>query len=280
MKKFNNKGFAISTMLYGLLIIIVLVVGTILATMAFNRKTSKEFTSEVIEELEGKLGSSYSPYFKVYNYNEKSCPTGDEETCVETDCYKEGKSECSVGTIVDYKVNNEKTITFNVLKDNRSTLIMQSKDSIVTSKWYTGSDTTTYPGDALDALKNATQDWTNVEELNYITGKSWFGIQPWTNAFCSNAIYKDCSGAATQKNREGDRARIILLQELLSFGCTSSNYSCDNWIRPSNTSVCYWTMNAGIKDYMAWYLQGSSVHSKNISYECGIRAVVIVKKVK
>ena len=52
MKKMNNKGFAVSTMLYGLLIVIVLVMGMIISIMAFNRKNSKEFTQTVVDELE------------------------------------------------------------------------------------------------------------------------------------------------------------------------------------------------------------------------------------
>lgn len=52
MMKMNNKGFAISTMLYGLVVIIVLIMFAILSTMSFNRKSSKEFTSTIIDELE------------------------------------------------------------------------------------------------------------------------------------------------------------------------------------------------------------------------------------
>ena len=50
--KLNNKGFAISTILYGLLIIIVLTTSVILGTMSFTRKNSKEFAEDVKKELE------------------------------------------------------------------------------------------------------------------------------------------------------------------------------------------------------------------------------------
>lgn len=52
MIKVNNKGFAISTMLYGLLIVIVLVMGMIMSIMAFNRKNSREFSTTTVEDLE------------------------------------------------------------------------------------------------------------------------------------------------------------------------------------------------------------------------------------
>ena len=53
--RINNKGFAISTMLYGLLIILVLTTSVILGTMSFTRKNSKEFSDEVKEKLEEKV---------------------------------------------------------------------------------------------------------------------------------------------------------------------------------------------------------------------------------
>lgn len=53
MNKLNNKGFAISTMLYGLLIVLILVITTLMGIMSFNRNNSKEFTDVVINELEG-----------------------------------------------------------------------------------------------------------------------------------------------------------------------------------------------------------------------------------
>ena len=52
MKKLNNKGFAISTILYGLLIVLLLVTSLIMSTMAFSRKNSKEYTEKIVNELE------------------------------------------------------------------------------------------------------------------------------------------------------------------------------------------------------------------------------------
>lgn len=59
MKKINNKGFAISTMLFGLLIVVVLILGITISIMAFNRKNSKEFGEKLIDDLE--RGNSLVP---------------------------------------------------------------------------------------------------------------------------------------------------------------------------------------------------------------------------
>lgn len=50
--KLNNKGFAISTLLYGLIVIIVLIAALIVNIMAFNRSESKDLVDTVTTELE------------------------------------------------------------------------------------------------------------------------------------------------------------------------------------------------------------------------------------
>ena len=52
MNKLDNKGFAISTMLYGLLIVLILVITTLMGIMSFNIKNSKDFTDVIIDDLE------------------------------------------------------------------------------------------------------------------------------------------------------------------------------------------------------------------------------------
>ena len=52
MKKLDNRGFAISTMLYGLIVVLMLLFTLVISTMAFNRKNSKDFVDITTEELE------------------------------------------------------------------------------------------------------------------------------------------------------------------------------------------------------------------------------------
>ena len=51
MLKMNNKGFAITTMLYGLLIIVVLVMFLLLSIMSFNKKSQTDFVNKLDQEL-------------------------------------------------------------------------------------------------------------------------------------------------------------------------------------------------------------------------------------
>ncbi|MCI8347322.1 MAG: hypothetical protein HFJ12_05215 [Bacilli bacterium] len=52
MGKLNRNGFAISTMLYGLLIVMILLMSLLMSTISFERSNSKKFVSNVINDLE------------------------------------------------------------------------------------------------------------------------------------------------------------------------------------------------------------------------------------
>lgn len=47
----NNRGFAISTMLYGLLIMSVMIIFMLLSVASFTKKTSDDFVNKVEKEL-------------------------------------------------------------------------------------------------------------------------------------------------------------------------------------------------------------------------------------
>ena len=51
MKKMNNKGFAISTLLYGLMLIAFLIVSVIMSVMSTNRKNTSTLVKKIEEEL-------------------------------------------------------------------------------------------------------------------------------------------------------------------------------------------------------------------------------------
>ena len=52
VRKLNNKGFAISTVLYGLLIVLILITTLIITTMSSSRKSSRQFTDNITRNLE------------------------------------------------------------------------------------------------------------------------------------------------------------------------------------------------------------------------------------
>ena len=51
MIKLNHNGSAISTLLYGLLIVLILIMSLIMSTMSFIRQNNKDFTSVIVKKL-------------------------------------------------------------------------------------------------------------------------------------------------------------------------------------------------------------------------------------
>lgn len=47
----NQKGFAISTVLYGILMMAMLIMTLLIGTMAFSRKSNVDFVNKIEEEL-------------------------------------------------------------------------------------------------------------------------------------------------------------------------------------------------------------------------------------
>lgn len=60
MIKLNNNGFAISTLLYGLLIVLILIMSLIMSTMSFIRQNNKDFTSVIVKKLEANKSTTYN----------------------------------------------------------------------------------------------------------------------------------------------------------------------------------------------------------------------------
>ena len=285
MKKLNNKGFAISTMLYGLLIIILLVVAMILSTMAFSRKNNREYTEKIVDWLESYVVAN-SNIDKMYTYDASTCPTGTEPTCKQETIT--ANKAIPVGTIINYNVDGTNTIPFNVIKDNGTTILMQSSQNIVDKTyWISAADYATEntdrtsctqascsdegPMTALKALETATAGWSNVNSFYYSVGINQGSIWPG----CSS--YNTCNGTQTYKLEERTvKARMITVQEAYGLGCTGTNNSCPKWM--GNT---YWTMNAyTANSYGAWTISRFSSLSTAGTYleDYGVRAVVEINK--
>lgn len=68
MKKLNNKGFAISTVIYSLLIIATLIMGMLLSTMVFSKKSNDDFVYETEKELNNQdMPTDYSTLLNTNN---------------------------------------------------------------------------------------------------------------------------------------------------------------------------------------------------------------------
>lgn len=307
MKKLNNKGFAISTMLYGLLIIILLVVAMILSTMAFSRKNSREFTEKIVDDLEKSKKYVYDNknIVKAYTYDEKNeetkCITGNETTCKQISIIN--NTSVPAGTIIDYKVNDTETVRFHVMFDENNTLIMQSqKNTVDYAQWYEVYDKSKGPLTILQTLNNVASKWTNVNNQTYQMGVTVFKTNQYTGCSTTNI----CGGnVASYPNYtlppRTEKARMITVQEAVVLGCKYSEYkSCPIWAynylqysksysggtvdynpNSSKSNYGYWTMS--VCESCTAYVTGIDYNGRIIDHDptaldYGARAVVVINK--
>jgi hypothetical protein len=253
MNKFKNKYVII-------LAILVIILGIIIFNnkdgiselIGINRKDvfeSKSNTENICKK------KSY--YLGVYLYNDTVssdtdgyCITGKEETCIETECYKDKSvGACPAGTIVHYYVNtydiNSQDVYFNVLHDDGETMTLQSVNAITQSTW--GNQSTTLvnimPTDVLSAITSATSTWTNVNDLTYTLGETIFLKYPNNSSnktsYTICKTYNSCSKNYSNLSYKNVKSRIISLQEAVDLGCTNTSGSCPKWM---NKTYAYWTL--------------------------------------
>lgn len=125
VRKLNNKGFAISTVLYGLLIVLILITTLIMSTMSFTRKNGKEFTYIITNNLEKSKR-------RTYNTNEicaqQSSAYRDKYTCDEINdklkqdffaiCYRSDKNADNCRNLLQSKLSEISSIYNECVNDN------------------------------------------------------------------------------------------------------------------------------------------------------------------
>ncbi|MBQ9019139.1 MAG: hypothetical protein IJ097_02355 [Bacilli bacterium] len=83
MRKMNNKGFAISTLIYGLAIMGIMIVAILMATMAQTRSNTSSLSKSIEDEL-----NRFSKTDTVFQATEGDMPTAQEYIVPETGWYK------------------------------------------------------------------------------------------------------------------------------------------------------------------------------------------------
>lgn len=146
MKKLNNKGFAISTIIYGLAIMIIMIVAILMATMAQNRSNTKELAKQIEDELNRytKTETAFLP-----KQNASNMPTYQEYVVPEDGWYRielwgsqgagsnGGRGAYTSGVI---ELTKGETLYFYVGAHNSSGNIGRATDVRVTSGDYAAKD--------------------------------------------------------------------------------------------------------------------------------------------
>lgn len=222
----------------------------------------------------------------AYEYNDTGCITGDESTCVETDCYKKlEENSCKAGTIIKYKVNDTDTKPFYVLYGDSNTMTLFEATTAISGSWlkYEISDNgapifslSDGPNQALELLENYTKNWKNVNDITYQMGVTEFFGNAYTgecddNKGCTKNTYSWSSPITV-------KARMITIQEATHLGCKlSQSNSCPKFLTNGIKNIGIYTMNDS--NFMHRYGTDKNWIVGDIpSQERDIRAVVVVNK--
>ena len=208
-----------------------------------NSKYTLTITYEFIDSSIATDNWNYStiinPNIKaVYTYNEETCQTGNETTCNYSTCLLD--NTCVAGTIVDFQVDNNTTnntnkndvtsgiMRFHVLTDNTTTLTMQSQRNVVRGvAWNTEKTDNIYgPTTILNYLETATNDWINVNTLNYSIGDN-----DTTLGYSKCSTINNCNETSYELSKSNTKSRLITLFELTNIGnCSETNGQCAKWL--------------------------------------------------
>lgn len=260
--------------------------------------TTTTFITGTVSHSSGDIAIlSYVPnnnISKVFTYNNTNCLGGEEEACIESVLLE----EYPTGTIIKYKVNDQEEKYFNVISDNGNTLTMQQREHTVDKVvWYQEEANIYGPITAIEALENATGNWTNVNNQTYTMGTTIFKDNYFTGCYHAETPSVCTKNIYTLEERTA-KARMITAQEAFAFGCTYRvDNSCPSWMnnylytstnygatvdQGDENNLGYWTMNAGsytsdvhaIRVNYRGYLGGTTTTNETN----GARAVVVINK--
>ena len=184
---------------------------------------------------------------KAYTYNEDStaanyCINGEEATCAETDCIEDNEANsCSMGTIIEYKVNDTEQKYFYVLRDEGKNMVLQQRENTIRNiAWASQEDYVAAGGTAeqygangkndkgpitiLNALEDATSTWNHVNMLEYVLGTTSLYQNAFTGCSYSggnelSGYQPECSTNTYTMTKRRARARMITVLEASSTGC-------------------------------------------------------------
>lgn len=186
----------------------------------------------------------------------------------------------------EYVCDLNDTVSGNyfILKTNGSKVYLIASTNITDSSWYSTSNNSYGPVTAYNALNTSTSNWNNIpviKNFSYIdnndcTTCGYSSIFTRKND-SSNTIYTTTiTGKDNSKTTYDNlKARLPILSEVNSVGCTTANNSCPEWLKGSyylNDSLAGSNTNAYI------ITTAGSISSTSITTSIGIRPVIELYK--
>ena len=266
--KLNNRGFAITTFMYMMLILAIILVFATLSVLSSRNlilEKQKKIALDNIEQSKDVVCTSVSGI--------RNITPGAKYKC-----------EVKSGTYLDFYIlsteNNNEVINLildrNICEDGNLT-----KTGVrCTCAWIRSSKNSSGPIEALKKVYLATKEWTNVPNMNlqyFDTENGNTGSFGYTGVTIINGV-----GYITRKDSTVEKidlfqnmpmkARLPKYTELSGAGCTTGAGSCPEWIisylhYENGISDKYlFNKEAGINDLYGYYTLSSEATSESDAY--------------
>lgn len=201
----------------------------------------------------------------IYRLNAKNYSISDL-TEFDGECIKKG-NKCDNGTLINIKVNENKSYNFYVINDNNKILTLITSENIGNNTNWTLNNTTCEkgPDNLINYIKDLTKEWKSIEEKEYIFSDR-------------NKCYEE--------KREKIKGRIPTYNELKKLGCKYFfKESCPKYLYENlaNNSLGYWlsTTRKPLNNESAYVVSrtGDFAETKiNVSEYYGLRLVIEIEK--
>lgn len=304
MKKINNKGFAISTVIYSILIIAILVMGMLYSTVAFRKKASSDFINNIEEDLTSRKIKSYTICRAATTLHEYISGTDDivYGTLASTGVLKTGDAfDCDING--DNIFDDESERFYYVSPENGDT----SSENVVLiyySNSYMGSPILSGTVEYMDGILSSGTSG-GVPSTYVISPTKLRSQLPTTSVWTNTALVypekrniTDENGTIRYANFDysGYAARLLNLNELksatnITISATSSangqlssyNFLMENLVKTSSMATGYWLEDVYSGDRVSvWAVSGSTigvVKDEGITKtKYGVRPVIIINK--
>jgi hypothetical protein len=232
--RLNNKGFAISSIMYIILVLAVILISLILVTLSSRKLILDKLREEVLENI------YYVPSCILIDDVDSSetVTPGDKYQCKVKDDMEEGFEDgyyfYVIGANDDGTTNliMERNIYYDEINDV-GMVATETNNGLV--QWYSGNNNKSGPVTAMDYLYNATKDWSNIPNIvmNYIDEGNNYGTIA-TTKNVTKITEQDGSAVTVLTDKEGYtnlKARMPYYSEVTGEGkCTTGDGSCPLWL--------------------------------------------------
>ena len=308
----NNKGFAVSTFMYMILLLAIILILATLAVLSSRRMILDKQKNTALENID-KYNSLKTEQNIICESLDgvKSLNKGTEYTCeVKEGVYYNFYVLGTTGTGKNEKAN----LIMSMNLCNNGTTTYTSKNNYCRYHWHTGEKNNNYgPDTAMQELYEATKDWNNIPNLimNYSDENNSSNSTKGYATIITDSETKITT--ITGKNGASStdigttllplKARLPEYNEVNSAGCTGTAGSCPAWLveslqyysapkdkysnNSSNTSGTdiyniygYWLLSSQNNALTAFRLgYGGNVTAFDTNYSgCGVRPVITLPK--